>query len=57
MCWLMIWNFRNNLGLFEVVKVIEILKWYTVSPKNILPEQMPAIGAFLFPPDVLESLG
>lgn len=59
MCWFMTWNFRNNLGLFEVVKVIEILRRYTVSPKGILPEQMPAVGFFFFffcPPMYLESL-
>lgn len=38
----MCWNFRNNLGLSEVVQVIEILKLCTVSPKSILPEQMSA---------------
>lgn len=49
MCWFMTWNFRNKLGLFEVVKVIEILKRYIVFPKSILPEQMPALGYRLLP--------
>lgn len=55
-CWFMTWNFRNNLGLLKVAEVIEISKWYIMSPISILPEQMPAISCFFFP-NILWILG